>query len=710
MFFEENGKEPSDDPRPSRCATRAGELSVNAGRPVLDALAMVKDRPLDDPDRVPGAVGMLNGIDEGGFFLASLIMLLIEADRQGKRPGDERDDDGARFIVEAVGKRIPRSSGTADWSARVSVDCMAWLCIRILSSFPNMDCAPIVLCTSTLERFSGQSFIEYLVEYASLQKNPVTRERAFDLAVAIATAAEFRNNASICAAANIRYGSLWHALLAADHVDDDADRMELIAAVAEEQAMDGDIGAAIDTAGEIEDDDTYSSVLSVVAEELALDGDYVSARETAGLMRSPSREVSVYAFIGMCIAETAGSEESLDDIRRALDLAGNVRIDFDELEKGIRRLIDAAGVLSPSAQRDRLIARIGELIDGFPADHPARDDLRAGLSRALSLIGAVDAAVSLAETIDDPLQKSHALAGIGFAYTDANDLESALRTAETIDDVYSRSTLLSETAIIMIERGETARAVGLIDRIIGDYRDYDPASREGLDSVLIPAVQSLIRSGGAAHMAGIVTHIDKYHDLCEIAVSLKAVAEIEGVEHVLAVIFERAFELVAAAEGDCADAALRDDAAVMLLLSLASSEYFEGKAGIYLRAFEFAFVLVEHECGDAAETIFAEIMDILAETELFEGREGIFERALDTASAFPSPEARGFALAHVADISCLNGYFLLAGDAVERVRRIPDDAVRSIAITSIVRSFAESGKTMRAEKLFASLFLPPETA
>ena len=113
----------SDD---ARLALRAGELGNQARTDISVAFDWMEHRPLKDPKRVEDVLQRLEPLNEESFFKAAVLLLWIEADRQGALPeAAARKGKGGTYQGMGTQHRTERESGI---DTRIDIFIQTWFC------------------------------------------------------------------------------------------------------------------------------------------------------------------------------------------------------------------------------------------------------------------------------------------------------------------------------------------------------------------------------------------------------------------------------------------------------------------------------------------------------------------------------------------------------------------------------------------------------
>jgi len=135
-YIRRDGETPEDDGRLAALALLCGEEGHRAKTDIKIAFDWAKDRPLDDPNRIPDALKRLEILDEKEFFKAVILLLWIEADRRRDEGWDDTIPESVNKVLEAADKKIPEGSGTVDWHKFLDAEFMAFWTWRVIGAFP----------------------------------------------------------------------------------------------------------------------------------------------------------------------------------------------------------------------------------------------------------------------------------------------------------------------------------------------------------------------------------------------------------------------------------------------------------------------------------------------------------------------------------------------------------------------------------------------
>ena len=661
LYVEQDGKEPDDDAKLSWLVLRAGELGEQAKRDIEPAFEWMRNDPLEDPARIERALQRLEVLDEKKFFLANILLLWIEADRQVELPEEERIPEYARRILEAVEERVPEGSGTVDWSDFLSPEFMAWWFDRVLDVFSYETIPGICKIGMRTEDRNISNLIVYLLkrEKNNIELMIVLSESILDeknKSKVLGKVAVFSTNG----------GDHERALKVADTIDDMGEKAYSLGKIAEALAHAGEreqskmvFDRALTTASSIEGESPRAEALGEMGEALAHAGEwdqselvFERALETAEIIDDVGEKAYAFRKIAQALARAGKQEQSKMVFNQAVSAASNIE---DE------------------EYRAFTLREIAETMDSAGERKQAEE--------------VFDRALETAESIDDVIYKMNALKEIAESLAHVGEHGRALEIAESIDDANDKAYALGEIAEALAHVGEQEKAGALFERALSSAMSIKYGfMRSGMLGKIAESLAHMGEHDRALETAeGIEDVNDKAKALGEIA---EALANAGGQEQAKTV-FERALSPDSSNDEEYITFTFREIAETM-----ARAGEREQAEAVFDRALERAESI--DDVNKKARAL-GELAEALARTGDRVRAETVFERSLSTLDNIEYDFFRSDLLKEIAVAMIRVGEQERALDAVGGINDVNDKAD---ALGEIAEALAHAGERIQAEKVF----------
>ena len=246
------------------------------------------------------------------------------------------------------------------------------------------------------DRFDHYWFYEALAKIARIQSHSGDVEAGLQTAHAIPDLAGRARAMAGVAAAQVAQGNIEAALTTARRIEASYGDHEAMIAIADGMAAAGDFGGALELARAIQEAYGDGAALAALAERQAVMGAYDDSVETLS-------EIAVIEDLDRARSMVAREYARTDRSRAALDMVasiGNRNKRFD----AVRAI---AVTLATEGKTDRALRLVAEF-----AGRAEAEELVTAVVLAQARAGDLDTAVAMAGTLDDPMFRAIALAGL----------------------------------------------------------------------------------------------------------------------------------------------------------------------------------------------------------------------------------------------------------------------------------------------------------
>ena len=307
-------------------------------------------------------------------------------------------------------------------------------------------------------------------------------ETAFDEAMAVAAQVEgwyygkaFRS----IARAQARTGDLRGALATASRIEDKYDQAEVLAAIAEARAKDGDaegaaqaIGQALEAAAWIDDEEDRAKALADIAVAQAEAGDAEGAAQSIGRALEVAAREQWFLNRSGAFLSIARSQAWMGDMPGAMATAGRIEHEL-YLSFALQSIVRAQTKSGDAEGAAQSIQQALEITARLDADDPDwRSSEFADIAGLQAKAGDLSGAMATAARIEDEDDRVSALANIagtqaksGDAKSAAQSLEQASEVAAGIESEDARGRAHSRIANSQAEAGDFGAALATAKRI-----------------------------------------------------------------------------------------------------------------------------------------------------------------------------------------------------------------------------------------------------
>jgi tetratricopeptide (TPR) repeat protein len=215
------------------------------------------------------------------------------------------------------------------------------------------------------------------------------------------------------------------------------------------------LAEASELAESIEDASRRSAVMSEITMGHIKTMDYERAMMGVKAIAADQNASSEREFSDYLLRDIAGSFADVGQYDRALEVASGIG-------DGYERADSYAGVAaraSETGQVDMTTQAMSEALKSADSASRSRAPALRQVVRGYARVGMFEAAMKVAESIDDPNQKDQALYTLAQTYAQRGEIDKGLETAQLLLDSYSKASLLSRIAGKCAELGQNNEAV-----------------------------------------------------------------------------------------------------------------------------------------------------------------------------------------------------------------------------------------------------------